>query len=305
MTSLSLTPEGTPRFGRVLTAMATPFADDYSLDLDGARRLAVHLADNGSDGLVVCGTTGESPTLTHDETLALLRTVVDAVGDRVSVIAGTGKNDTAGTVALTEEVSALGVDGVLVVTPYYNRPSQRGLVRHFSAAAAATDLPVLLYNIPGRTGREIEPATVLQLAAEVENIVGVKDAVGDLVKTATVLSRAPDDFLVYSGDDAATLPMLAVGGCGVISVAAHVVGPDFAKMVAAFETDPAEARRIHIRILPLLETLMTTDPSPGPLKAALRLLALPGGPVRPPLVDCDDVAVDEVHRALVSAGVLA
>jgi 4-hydroxy-tetrahydrodipicolinate synthase len=282
--------------------MATPFTSRLTLDLDGAQRLAAHLAENGSDGLVVCGTTGESPTLTHAETIDLLRAVVEAVGDRVSVIAGTGKNDTAATVALTAEVERLGVDGVLVVTPYYNRPSQRGLLGHFAAVAEATSLPVLLYDIPGRTGRAIEADTILRLASEVPNIVGVKDAAGDLVKTARVASQAPD-LLIYSGDDAATLPILAVGGVGVISVASHLVGRDFSEMIRSFPTDPCAAKRIHHRLLPLFETLMTADPSPGPLKAALGLLGLPGGPVRPPLADPDDDVVEKVRGALTTAGV--
>lgn len=293
------------QFGRMLTAMATPFDDELRLDLDGAQRLAAHLADHGSDGVLVNGTTGESPTLGHDESLDLLRAVVEAVGDRVSVLAGTGKNDTAASVQATREAERIGADGVVVVTPYYNKPSQRGLQRHFTEVAAATELPVILYDIPGRTGREIEADTLLRLAEDVPNIVGVKDAVGNLTKISWIVANAPDDFDVLSGDDAATLPMLAVGGKGVVSVASHVIGPDFAEMIDVFPTDPARARSIHHRLLPLLDTLMTADPNPGPLKAALRLVGLPGGGVRPPLADADEDATAKVSAALQAAGVEA
>lgn len=290
-------------FGRVLTAMATPFTPDRALDLEGAQRLAAHLVEHGSDGLVVAGTTGESPTLTHDETLELFSAVVEAVGDGATIVAGVGKNDTAATVRLAGEATERGVDGLLVVTPYYNKPSQRGLLEHFTAVAAGTTLPLLLYNIPGRTGREIEPETLLRLAERVENVKGVKDAVGDLTKASWLASRKPDDFDILSGDDASTLPLLAVGGAGVVAVSSHLVGEDMAAMIDAFPRDPAAARDIHLRILPLMTTLMTADPSPGPLKAALRLLGLPGGPVRPPLVDADADVERAVGEALAAAGV--
>lgn len=290
-------------FPPLITAMATPMTDDLDLDLDGVQQLAVHLVEHGSDGLVVAGTTGESPTLTHAETLDLFRAVVEAVGDRATVLAGTGKNDTAATVALTREASELGIDGILLVTPYYNRPPQRGLDRHFRTVANATELPVLLYNIPGRTACEIAPETLLRLAQEVPNIRGVKDAACDLVKTAWLAARAPDGFGIWSGDDVATLPMLAVGGVGVVCVASHLVGPDIARMIEAFPADPTKAREIHYRLLPLMVTLMKADPNPGPLKAALRLLGLPSGPVRPPLADADDAVVAKVREALAAVGV--
>ena len=292
-----------PIFGRVLTAMATPFTSDRDLDLDGAQRLATHLVEHGSDGLVVAGTTGESPTLSHDETLELFSAVVEAVGQRATVVAGVGKNDTAATVRLAREAADRGVDGLLVVTPYYNRPSQRGLVGHFTAVAGATDLPVLLYNIPGRTAREIEPETLLDLAESVPTIQGVKDAVGDLTKASWLAARKPDDFDILSGDDANTLPLLAVGGTGVVAVSSHLIGEEMASMIDVFPTDPGKARDIHLRILPLMTTLMTADPSPGPLKAALRQLGLPGGPVRPPLVDADDTVAGLVAEALAAVGV--
>lgn len=291
-----------PRFGRVLTAMATPMNDDGSVDFDGAQRLAVHLVDHGNDGIVVCGTTGESPTLTHDETLDMFRAVSQAVGDRAVILAGTGKNDTAATIELTKQAATLDVDGFLAVTGYYNRPSQAGLDAHFRAVAGCTDLPVMLYNIPARTANEIAPETLLRLATEVDNIIAVKDAVSDMVKAAWLAARKPEGFEIYSGDDATLLPLLSVGGAGVVSVAAHLVGDDIADMVRLFGSDPAKAREIHLRLLPLFTGLFC-DPSPGPLKAALRMVGLPAGPVRLPLVDADERVTRVVRDALTAAGV--
>ena len=293
-----------PAFGRLLTAMASPMRGDGSLDLDAAQELAVHLVDNGNDGVVVAGTTGESPTLSTAETLDLFSVVVQAVGDRADVVAGVGKNDTAATVALARQTEALGVTGIMVVTPYYSRPPQRGLMAHFSAVANAVDLPVLLYNIPSRTSCEITPETLLTLAERHESIVGVKDAVGDMVKASWLIARAPSSFAVWSGDDKNALPLLAVGGYGLISVAGHLVGRDLAEMLSVFETDPARAREIHLRLLPVFTGLFV-DSSPGPLKAALAMVGLPSGPVRPPLADADPDVVVAVRSALSAAGVLA
>ncbi|MBA2319430.1 MAG: 4-hydroxy-tetrahydrodipicolinate synthase [Euzebyales bacterium] len=290
-------------FGPLLTAMASPMRADRSLDLDGAQRLAVHLVEHGSDGIVVAGTTGESPTLTHDETLRLFRAVVEAVGQRATVVAGVGKNDTVATVELAGQAAGCGVDGLLVVNPYYNKPSQRGLAGHFTAVAGATDLPVLLYNIPGRTSVEVAPETLLRLAEDVPMIRGVKDAVGDLAKTGWLAARAPDGFEILSGDDANCLPLLAVGGIGLVSVAAHLVGDDLAAMIEAFPSAPAKARDIHLRLLPLLTGLLAIDTSPGPLKAALDLVGLPGGPVRPPLAGLDAAGAAQLRGALAAAGV--
>lgn len=291
-----------PTFGRLLTAMASPMHPDHRLDLDGAQQLAVHLVEHGSDGLVVCGTTGESPTLDHNETLAMFRAVVEAVEDRTTVVAGIGKNDTAATVALATEAAAAGVDGLLVVNPYYNKPSQRGLAHHFTAVAAATDLPVLLYNIPGRTAVEVHPETLLRLAESVPTIKGVKDAVVDLDRTGWLAARKPDDFAILSGDDAATLPMLAVGGSGVVSVASHLVGDDMARMIDVFPSDPAAAREIHLRLLPLFTGLLQIDTSPGPVKTALGLLGLPAGPLRAPLADLDEEGLAQLRSLLADVG---
>lgn len=292
-----------PSFGRVLTAMATPMRADRSLDLDGAQRLADHLVGRGSEGIVVCGTTGESPTLSHEETLDLFRAVVQAVGDKATVVAGTGKNDTAATVELTREAAALGVDGIMLVTPYYSKPSQRGLYGHFTTVAAATELPVLLYNIPSRTACEIAPETLLRMAEDTPNIRGVKDATGNFERAAQVAAHAPEHFEVYAGDDVSTLPLLAVGGVGVVSVAAHAVGEELVRLVEVFPTDPAKAREIHFSLLPLFKALFV-DTNPVPLKAGLRLLGLPGGPVRPPLADADDATEAAMRAALQAVGAL-
>ena len=291
-----------PRFPRLLTAMATPFDEDGALDVAAARTLAAHLVDHGSGGLVVAGTTGESPTLDHRETLELFRAVVDAVGDRAAVLAGTGKNDTRATIQLTEEAAACGVDGILLVSPYYNRPSQAGLDAHVRAVASATDLPLMLYDIPARTGVELAAPTILRLAEEVPAVVGVKDAVGDMAKASWLVARAPDGFALWSGDDKNCLPLLAVGGYGLVSVASHLVGDDLAAMLDVYESDPAKAREIHLRLLPLFEALFA-DSSPGPLKAALRVVGLPGGGVRLPLVEPGEDVVALLRAALRAAGV--
>jgi 4-hydroxy-tetrahydrodipicolinate synthase len=292
-----------PSFGHVLTAMATPLRPDLSVDYDGAQRLATHLVEHGCDGVVVTGTTGESPTLTHTETLDLFAAVVDAVGARATVVAGVGKNDTAASVQLAQEAVGRGVDAIMVVTPYYNKPSQRGLELHFRTVAQAVDLPVLLYNIPSRTSCEIAPETLLRLAETVPNIRAVKDAVGDFVKAAWLAARAPETFELYSGDDINLLPLLAVGGVGVVSVAGHLVGEELARLIEVFPTDPAKAREVHYRLLPLFRALFC-DTNPVPLKVALELLGLPAGPVRPPLADADDETRATVRSALTEVGLL-
>lgn len=292
-----------PTFGRVLTAMATPMTADLSVDVGGAQRLARHLVDDGCDGLVVAGTTGESPTLSHDETLTLFDAVVEAVGDRATVVAGCGKNDTAATVTLTREAAARGVDGIMLVTPYYNKPSQRGLEAHFAAVAEGTDLPVLLYNIPSRTATEIAPETLLRIHEAAPNVRAVKDAVKNLDKASWVAANAPD-LEIYAGNDVDLLPLLAVGAVGVVSVAGHLVARELVSLVDVFPTDPAKAREIHHRLLPLF-TALFAEGNPVPLKAALKLVGLPGGPVRPPLATASDATVAELRQALHAAGVTA
>lgn len=289
-----------PLLGRVVTAMATPFQSDGALDLDGASRLATHLVEHGTDTILVCGTTGESPTLAANEQIELLSAVRVTAGAGVKVLMGTGSNDTVKACRMTEKATESGADAVLVVTPYYNKPSQRGLREHFRAVAASTHVPVLLYDIPGRAARELTLETLLDLA-EVSNIVGVKDAAGDLTKTAELLARAPD-FAVYCGADELNLPMLALGAAGFVSVAAHVAGPELADLSRSFESDPVKAREIHLRLLPLFRALFL-EPSPAPLKAILNDLGLPAGPVRPPLVSADGETLRALRAALDHAGI--
>ncbi len=270
------------RFGQTLTAMVSPFGADESLDLEGAQKLAKWLVANGNDGLVIAGTTGEAPTLTHDEQIALIEAVVDAVD--VPVIAGTGSNDTRAAIELTERASAAGATAILSVTPYYNRPSQDGIVAHFRACAGATELPVILYDIPGRTGRKIDTDNIILLAQE-SNIVGLKDAAGNPGETARVIAETGSDFDVYSGDDALTLPLLSVGACGVIGVATHWAGVEVNEMITAFRRgDVAEAARINQTLLASWD-IETGDsrPNPIPSKTMLRLLGLPGGQCRLPM----------------------
>jgi len=262
--------------------MVSPFNADDSLDLEGAQKLAKWLIANGNDGLVIAGTTGESPTLTHDEQIDLIEAVVEAVD--VPVIAGTGSNDTRAAIELTERASAAGATGILSVTPYYNRPSQDGLVAHFRAVASSTDLPVVLYDIPGRTGRKIDTDNIVLLAQE-PNIVALKDAAGDPGETARVIAEAGPGFDVYSGDDSLTLPLLSVGACGVIGVATHWAGVEVNEMIRAFlRGDTAEAIRLNQTLLASWDIESgDSRPNPIPSKTMLRLLGLPGGQCRLPM----------------------
>lgn len=293
-------------FGRVGTAMATPFRDDGALDHEGAGKLANHLVAHGTDTIVLVGTTGESPTLDEAERLDLLAAVRDAVGNRAAIIVGTGTNATGKSVAATEAVTDAGADAILAVCPYYNRPDHAGLVAHFTAVATATDLPVLLYDVPHRTGRAIPVETLVELAG-IDNVVGVKDAAADLGKTADVLrltADAPGGFEVYCGADEINLPMLATGASGLVSVSAHLAGDELARMCKAVaDGDLATAREIHLRLMPLHRALFAS-PSPAPLKAGLAMLGLPAGPVRGPLVDAPDHVVEAMRLALRQAGLL-
>jgi len=272
-----------PRFGRVLTAMITPFDESGALDLDAAANLAAWLVENGSDGLVLAGTTGESPVLSDSEEVALTKAVRAAV--KVPLLLGTGSNDTAYAVEATRRAEGLGVEGVLVVSPYYNRPPQSGLDHYYRSVAAATPLPVVVYDIPARTGRKVNTATMLRLAHEVPNIVALKDAAGNPAETARFLRDAPDDFEVYSGDDALTLPLLSVGAVGVISVASHWAGRQIGDMIATFaKGDIAEAVRLNRGLIESYEFESSDEaPNPLPSKAILRVLGLKVGQCRPPL----------------------
>lgn len=271
------------RLGTVLAAMVTPFDDEGALDPKAAAELARWLVEHGVDGLVLAGTTGESPTLDDDEKLELFATVRGAVD--VPLVAGTGSNDTRHSVELTRRATEAGVDGILAVTPYYNRPSQAGIADHFRSIAAATDLPVVIYDIPFRTGRKVESEVLVRLASEVDNIAGLKDAAGDPGETARVLAEAPDDFELYSGEDSLTLPLLAVGAVGVVGVAAHWSGRQHREMIDAYRAGDVErARRINESLLESFAYETGPDaPNPVPTKVMMRVLGLSVGTCRPPL----------------------
>jgi 4-hydroxy-tetrahydrodipicolinate synthase len=291
------------RFGSLITAMVTPFRDDHAIDLDGAERLAAHLLDTGSDAIVVAGSTGESPTLTHKEKAELFRAVGGVVQGRGQLICGTGTYSTAETLELTQAAEDAGADGLLVVTPYYNKPPQRGLIAHFERVAEATDLPIIAYNIPGRTATRIEHDTLMRLA-EQPNIVAVKDSTGDFQGVSRLMAEAPPDFEVYSGDDWATFGYVCLGAVGVVSVASHLVGPQIRQMIELIQTgDVPAARKIHEALSPLFNALFITS-NPIPVKAALEMLGLPAGVPRLPLVPATPEERDRVRRALEDAGLL-
>jgi 4-hydroxy-tetrahydrodipicolinate synthase len=294
-------PDEVRPFGRLVTAMVTPFTPSGDLDVAGAQRLATHLVDDQrNDGLVISGTTGESPTTTDEEKDRLLRAVVEAVGDRASVIAGAGTNDTAHSMHLAQAAEKAGADAVLLVTPYYNKPPQTGLLAHFRAVADATGLPAMLYDIPGRTGTAIATETLVALA-EHPRIVAVKDAKGDLEASAWVMARSP--LAYYSGDDKVTLPLLSVGAVGVVGVPTHVVGSRTKDMIQAYEKgDVAAALAGHRSMLPVYSGFFRTQAAIL-TKAALALAGLPGGPVRPPLVDATDAEIETLRADLAAAGV--
>lgn len=272
-------------FGRVITAMVTPFAEDGSVNYAMAEKLADHLVENGSDGLVICGTTGESPTLSWAEEYELFKVVKQAVGNKAKIIAGTGSNSTTEAIAATKEAEKLGLDGSLQVVPYYNKPPQEGLYNHFRAIAeAAPDLPMMLYNVPGRTSRNLEPETVANLA-QIGNIVAIKEASGDLEQACKIRVLTPSTFAIYSGEDALTLPLLSVGSVGVVSVASHLVGNQMQEMIQAFiKGKNQQARAIQVKLFPLFQALfMTTNPIP--VKAALNLQGWNVGKLRTPLCE--------------------
>ena len=295
----------TPRFGRMITAMVTPFTADLELDLPRAAELADKLIAEGSDGLVVCGTTGESPTVFYDQKIELFKTVIEAVGGRVPIIANAGDNCTDDSVEFAKKVVALGVDAIMAVVPYYNKPPQEGLYRHFCTIASAVDVPVILYNIPGRCVINAEPATILRIARECENVVAVKQANADLSQTAAILAEAPDGFEVFAGDDELTLPMMGLGGTGVISVVSHVAGPRFREMIDAQAAgDHTRALRIHLELMPLMKALFMTA-NPIMVKKALELQGFGVGGVRLPLVEATAEQTAELERVMRHVGVLS
>jgi 4-hydroxy-tetrahydrodipicolinate synthase len=291
------------RFGRVVTAMVTPFTDDLSLDVARAQELAGWLVDHGSDGLVVTGSTGEAATLTDQEKVTMWGAVAEAVGDRATVIAGTGTYDTAHSIHLSGEAEKAGADGLLIVTPYYNKPPQRGLVEHFTRVAQSTGLPNIVYNIPGRTGTRIAHETLLRLG-EVDNIVAVKDSTGDFEALARLIAEAPDGFEVYTGDDWATFGSVCLGASGVISVAAHVAGERIGQMIALIEGgDLASARKINSELLPVFDAMFITS-NPIPLKKALELIGQPVGRPRLPLLEANEDETSRIEIALKESRVL-
>ncbi len=269
--------------GRLLTAMATPFDQDLAVDLRKVKTLALQLVEDASDGIVVAGTTGESPTLSEREKLDLFTAVVDAVGDRADVWANTGNYDTRTSIALSREAEKLGVHGVMLVVPYYNRPPQEGLYHHFRAIAEAIEVPAMLYNVPSRTGQNMTADTVLRLQADCPNIVAVKEASGNFEQAAEIVKGSRQDFALYSGDDKATLPLLSIGGMGVVSVASHLVGARIRRMMDAYLTGQVRvAQELHLSLLPLFTGLFVTS-SPIPLKWAMKAVGRDIGGVRPPL----------------------
>jgi 4-hydroxy-tetrahydrodipicolinate synthase len=284
-------------FGRVMTAMITPFDQNGQVNYAETERLAAHLAANGTDTIVVCGTTGESPTLTWDEEFALFKVVKSAVAGNAKVMAGTGSNSTSEAISATQKAAALGLDGSLQVVPYYNKPPQDGLYRHFRAIAEASDMPIMLYNVPGRTSQNLLPETVAKLAA-VPNIVAIKEASGDLDQASHMRRLTPPDFAIYSGDDSLTLPLLAVGGCGVVSVASHLVGNELQQMIQLFEQGQVKkACEIHLKLLILCKSLFITT-NPIPIKAAMKLSGWDVGNCRSPLCDAPDDVIELLRQTL-------
>lgn len=284
-------------FGQVLTAMVTPFDQNGEIDFEATRTLVNYLLANGTDGLVVSGTTGESPTLTIEEKVALFKFVVEVVAGRVPVFAGTGSYNTRDSISLTKLAEEAGVDGIMLVVPYYNKPNQEGLYQHFKAIAESTKLPILLYNIPGRSAVNMTAETVIRLS-EIDNIVAVKEASGNLDQMAEIISKTPSDFALYSGDDGLALPVLAIGGNGVISVASHVIGNELQDMINSFNSgDHQKAASEHRRLLPIMRALFAA-PSPAPVKAALNMNGIYVGGLRLPLVPLTEEEQRTLQKAL-------
>ncbi|MFG6120096.1 4-hydroxy-tetrahydrodipicolinate synthase [Thalassobacillus sp. B23F22_16] len=284
-------------FGQVLTAMVTPFDQNGEIDFNATRTLVNYLISNGSDGLVVAGTTGESPTLSDSEKLELFRFVAQVAEGRAAVIAGTGSNNTRSSIDLTKQAEQTGVDAIMLTTPYYNKPSQKGLYQHYKAVAEATSLPVMLYNIPGRSAAKIAPETIIRLS-EIENIVSVKEASGDLDAMTEIITKTDAEFTLYSGDDGLTLPVLAIGGTGVVSVSAHILGNEMQEMVNSYNYgDVKRAATIHQEILPVMKA-MFAQPSPSPVKAALNLMGIHVGDVRLPMVPLTTEEINTLQQSL-------
>jgi 4-hydroxy-tetrahydrodipicolinate synthase len=284
-------------FGKVSTAMVTPFDQKGNIDFAKTTQLVNFLIKNGTDSLVIAGTTGESPTLTTEEKVALFKHVVSVANKRVPVIAGTGSNNTKQSIDLTKKAAEAGVDAIMLVAPYYSKPNQEGLYQHFKAIAESTELPVMLYNIPGRSAVNISVDTIIRLS-EINNVVAVKEASGDLDAMTAIIANTSDDFALYSGDDGLTLPVLAIGGNGIVSVASHIIGPEMQSMVRAYESgNHKEAAKLHQQLLPVMKSLFQV-PSPTPVKTALQLKGLDVGSVRLPLVPLTEKERNSLIEAL-------
>lgn len=284
--------------GELITAMITPFNEDLSIDYPSLEKLVNHLIDTGSDAILVAGTTGETPTLSHDEEHELFYFIKKVVAGRVKLIMGAGSNSTETAVESSMKAQKLGADAILTVVPYYNKPSQKGMYEHFSSIAKAVDLPIILYNIPGRTGVNMQPATIAKLANEFKNIVSVKQSNSDLDLISDIKSLCPDDFIVYSGDDSLTLPMMSLGAHGVISVASHIVGNDVKAMINAFKQgNNDDALKLHLKLYPLFKKLFMA-PNPVPVKAALQHFGIINEYVRKPLVVLDSEEKKELFSVL-------
>lgn len=284
-------------FGKVLTAMVTPFDKQGSVDLERTTVLIDYLIANGTEGLVITGTTGESPTLSEKEKLNLYQHVVKAVNNRVPVIAGTGSNNTASTINLTKEAEKCGVDGIMLVTPYYNKPNQEGIYQHFKSIAEETTLPVMLYNIPGRSSVNMAGETIIELS-KIDNIVSVKDASGDFNQVCNIIENTDKEFTVYSGEDGLTLPLMAVGAKGVVSVSSHIIGNEMQSMVNAFHSgNVQEAAEKHRKLLPIMSGLFQA-PSPVPVKAALQMKGIEVGGVRLPLVELTESERENLKKII-------
>jgi 4-hydroxy-tetrahydrodipicolinate synthase len=285
-------------FGRLSTAMVTPFDKNGNIDFQKTSTLIDYLINHGTDSLVIAGTTGESPTLSTEEKLALIQHTVKEVNGRIPVIAGTGSNNTAASIKLTKQAEELGVDAIMLVVPYYNKPSQEGLFQHFKAIAESTKLPVMLYNIPGRSAVNMSVDTIVRLS-DIPNIVAVKEASGNLDAMAEIISRTKNDFVLYSGDDGLTLPVLSIGGVGVVSVASHIIGKEMQAMISAFISgNYISAAEQHRKLLPVMKQLFVV-PSPGPVKTALQVKGLDVGSVRLPLVPLTSTERSELMDVII------
>lgn len=290
------------KIGRLITAMVTPFKENGDVNYEMAQGLALDMLENGCDGVVVHGTTGESPTLTHEEEFELYKAVKAAVGNKGSVIAGTGSNSTATTVEMTKKAEKLGVDAALLVVPYYNKPTQEGLYHHYKTVAENTSLPLIIYNIPGRTGVNISPETLHHICENSKNYIGIKESAGDLNQASLIKQIMPESFLMWSGDDSLTLPMMSVGACGVVSVASHIAGKDIKEMINSFiRGDIMRAIEINRLLAPLFKVLFVTT-NPAPIKYALELMGVKAGKPRLPLVEPGEKEKELIQRILKSLG---